>query len=151
MDKFIEAIANGNFEAILSLVTTLLSGGFGTALVVLATKFLHYKKSVKETVSEVNAKLVPEVEAIVEKLKKEVLDEMKADFKVIAESIALSTSDTSTSKIGVIENVSKIGVSKKVQEEAIKVVEEEVKAKEEKKEELNQVVKKLESNTLETL
>lgn len=151
MDKFIEAIANGNFEAILSLITTLLSSGFGTALVVLAGKFLKYKKSVKETVNEINSKLVPEVEIIVEKVKKEIIAEMEADFKVIAESIALSTSNTSTSKIGVIENVSKIGVSKKVQEEAIKVVEEEVKAKEEKKEELNQVVKKLESNTLETL
>lgn len=151
MDKFIEAIANGDFEAILSLITTLLSSGFGTALVVLAGKFLKYKKSVKETVNEINSKLVPEVEIIVEKVKKEIIAEMEADFKVIAESIALSTSNTSTSKIGVIENVSKIGVSKKVQEEAIKVVEEEVKAKEEKKEELNQVVKKLESNTLETL
>lgn len=151
MDKFIEAIANGDFEAILSLITTLLSSGFGTALVVLAGKFLKYKKSVKETVNEINSKLVPEVETIVEKVKKEIIAEMEADFKVIAESIALSTSNTSTSKIGVIENVSKIGVSKKVQEEAIKVVEEEVKAKEEKKEELNQVVKKLESNTLETL
>ena len=151
MDKFIEAIANGNFEAILSLVTAILSSGFGTALVIVATKFLHYKKSVKDTVSEVNAKLVPQIEEMMKNLKIEVIDEMKADFKVIAESIALSTSDTSSSKIGVIENVSKIGVSKQVQEKAIKVVEEEVKAKEEKKEELNQVVKKLEINTLETL
>ena len=138
MDKFIEAIANGNFEAILSLVTAILSSGFGTALVIVATKFLHYKKSVKDTVNEVNSKLVPQIEEMMKNLKIEVIDEMKADFKVIAESIALSTSDTSTSKIGVIENVSKIGVSKQVQEQAIKVVEEEVKANEEKKEELNQ-------------
>ena len=151
MDKFIEAIANGDFTAILSLVTTLLSGGFGAALVVLATKFLHYKKSVKDTVSEINAKLVPEIKGIVAEFKNEVIDELKADFKVIAESIALSTSDTSTSKIGVIENVSKIGVSKKVQEQAIKVVEEEIKAKEEKQEELTKAVERLESNTLETL
>lgn len=151
MDKFIEAIANGDFTAILSLATTLLSGGFGTALVVLATKFLHYKKSVKDTVGEINAKIVPEVRVIVSDFKKEVIEEMRADFKVIAESIALSTSNTSTSKIGVIENVSKIGVSKQVQEHAIKEVEEEVKAKEEKQEELKETVKKLESNTLETL
>lgn len=151
MDKFIEAIANGDFTAILSLVTTLLSSGFGTALVVLATKFLHYKKSVKETVNEVNAKLVPEMKEIVENFKTEVIDEMKADFKVIAESIALSISDTSASKIGLIENVSKIGLSKEVQEQALKVVEDEVKAKEEKIEELKQVVENLESNTLETL
>lgn len=151
MDKFIEAIANGDFTAILSLATTLLSSGFGTALVVLAGKFLKYKKSVKETVSEVNAKIVPEVRNIVNDLKKEVIDEMRADFKVIAESIALSTSNTSASKIGVIENVSKIGVSQQVQEQAIKVVEEEEKAKEEKQEELNRAVEKLESNTLETL
>lgn len=151
MDKFIEAIANGDFTAILSLVTTLLSSGFGTALVVLATKFLHYKKSVKETVDEVNAKLVPEMKEIVENFKTEIIDEMKADFKVIAESIALSISDTSASKIGLIENVSKIGLSKEVQEQALKVVEDEVKAKEEKIEELKQVVENLESNTLETL
>jgi hypothetical protein len=151
MDKFIEAIANGNFEAILALVTTLLSGGFGSALVVLATKFLNYKKSVKDTITEAKNKLVPEFKEIADKVKIEIIEEIKADFKVIAESIALSTSNDPVSKIGVIENVSKIGVSKQIQEKAIKVVEEEVKAKEEKKEELNKVVEKLEANTLETL
>lgn len=151
MDKFIEAIANGNFEAILSLITTLLSSGFGAALVVLATKFLHYKKSVKETVEQAKNKLVPEFKDIAEKVKVEIIEELKADFKVIAESIALSTSNDPNAKIGVIENVSKIGVSKQIQEQAIKVIEEEVATKEEKKEELNKVVKQLEVNTLETL
>lgn len=151
MDKWIEAIANGNFESILSLITTLLSGGFGTALVVIASKFLKYKKTVKETLAEVEKTLLPKVTELVYKVKGEIVDEVRADVKVIAESIALSTANDPVSKIGVIENVSKIGVSKKVQEQAIKVVEEEVKAKEEKKEELNKAVEKLEVNTLETL
>lgn len=151
MDKFIEAIANGDFSAILALVTTLLSGGFGTALLVVATNFLKYKKSVKDTVEEVNKKIVPEVKEIVDNLKEELFVEMKNDFKVIAESIALSVTNKEELKIGVIENVSKIGVSKKVKEETTKAVEEEIKAKEEKKEELNKAVETLEANTLETL
>ena len=151
MDKFIEAIANGDFSAILSLVTTILSGGFGTALIIIATNFLKYKKSVKEAIEEVNKKLVPEFENLVVKLKEDIVDEMKADFKVIAESIALSVTNKEELKIGVIENVSKIGVSKKVKEETVKAVKEEIKAKEEKKEELTKAVETLETNTLETL
>lgn len=151
MDKFIEAIANGNFEAILSLVTTLLSGGFGTALVVVATKFLNYKKSVKEAIKEAEESLIPQFKKIANDLKAKVVEEIKGDLKVIAESIALSTSNEPTSKIGVIENVSKIGVSKKVKEETTKAVEEEIKAKEEKKEELTKAVETLETNTLENL
>ena len=151
MDKFIEAIANGDFSAILSLVTTVLSGGFGTALIIVATNFLKYKKSVKEAIEEANKKLVPEFENLVVKLKEDIVDEMKADFKVIAESIALSVTNKEELKIGVIENVSKIGVSKKVKEETVKAVEEEIKAKEEKKEELTKAVETLETNTLETL
>ena len=151
MDKFIEAIANGDFSAILSLITTLLSGGFGTALLIVATNFLKYKKSVKDTVAEANAKIVPEVKEIASNLKEEIVEEMKADFKVIAESIALSVTNKEELKIGVIENVSKIGVSKKVKEETTKAVVEEIKAKEEKKEELNKAVETLETNTLENL
>lgn len=151
MDKFIEAIANGDFSAILTLATTLLSGGFGTALVVVAGNFLKYKKSVKDAVEEATKKLVPQFKEIVTNFKEEVVDEMKADFKVIAESIALSVTNKEELKIGVIENVSKIGVSKKVKEETKKAVEEEIKAKEEKKEELNKAVETLETNTLETL
>ena len=151
MDKWIEALANGNFEAVLALVTTLLSSGFGTILVIVATKFLNYKKSVSETMNELKSKILPEFEEIVYKVKNEIVEEVKGDFKVIAESIALSTDNDSTSKIAVIENVSKIGVSKKVKEKAIKAVEEEIATKEEKKEELNKVVKQLEVNTLTTL
>lgn len=151
MDKFIEAIANGDFSAILSLITTLLSGGFGTALLIVATNFLKYKKSVKDAVAEANAKIVPEVKEIVSNLKEEIVEEMKTDFKVIAESIALSVTNKEELKIGVIENVSKIGVSKKVKEETTKAVVEEIKAKEEKKEELNKAVETLETNTLENL
>lgn len=151
MDKFIEAIANGNFECILTLITTILSSGFGTALIILASKFLHYKKSVKETIDQAKEKLIPEVEKIAEKVKEEIVEEMKTDFKVIAESIALSVTNKEELKIGIIENVSKIGVSKKVKEETTKAVTEEIKAKEEKKEELNKAVETLETNTLENL
>ena len=151
MDKFIEAIANGDFSAVLALITTLLSGGFGTALVVLASNFLKYKKSVKDAVEEATEKLVPEFQKLVNTLKEDVVGEVKADLKVIAESIALSVTNKEELKIGVIENVSKIGVSKKVKEQSKKAVEEEIKAKEEKQEELNKAVETLETNTLETL
>lgn len=151
MDKFIEAIANGNFESILALITTLISGGFGTALVVIATKFLHYKKSVKETIVEMKKELLPEAKQLTEKLKTDIVGELRSDIKVLAESIALSTANDPTSKIAVIDNVSKIGVSKKVKEETTKAVVEEIKTKEEKKEELNKAVEALETNTLENL
>lgn len=151
MDKWIEAIANGDFSAILSLLTTLLSGGFGTALVVLAKKFLKYKSSVESVVNKAQEKLVPEFKKIVNDVKVEIVEEVRKDIKVIAESIALGTNNDPDSKIAVINNVSKIGVSKQVQEQAIKVVEEEVAVKEEKQEKLNNAINKLESNTIETL
>lgn len=151
MDKWIEALASGNFEAILALLTTLLSGGFGTALVFVATKFLNYKKSVKEAIAEAQAKLMPQAEKLANTIKKEIIDEMRADFKVIAESIALSTVDKEKTRLDVLENVSKIGVSKEVKEEVVKVVEEETKTKEEKKKVINKAVEKLENNTLLTL
>lgn len=151
MDKWIEAIANGDFSAILSLLTTLLSGGFGTALVVLASKFLKYKSSVESVVNKAQEKLVPEFKKIANDVKVEIVEEVRKDIKVIAESIALGTNNDPDSKIAVINNVSKIGVSKQVQEQAIKVVEEEVAVKEEKQEKLNNAINKLESNTIETL
>lgn len=151
MDKWIEAIANGDFSAILSLLTTLLSGGFGTALVVLASKFLKYKSSVESVVNKAQEKLVPEFKKIANDVKVEIVEEVRKDIKVIAESIALGTNNDPDSKIAVINNVSKIGVSKQIQEQAIKVVEEEVAVKEEKQEKLNNAINKLESNTIETL
>ena len=73
------------------------------------------------------------------------------DLKVLAESVALSVANNPESKLAIVENVSKIGISKEVKKEVVKVIEEEVQAKEEQKKEIEKVVEKLESNMIETL
>ena len=151
MVNFIEQIANADFSAILTLVTTLLSGGFGVALTVIANKFLKYKKSVNEIVNKIEDKVVPVIEDVVNKAKAEIVDEITKDFKVLAESMALSVANNPESKLAIVENVSKIGISKEIKKEVVKVIEEEVQTKEEKKQEIAKVVEKLESNMIETL
>lgn len=151
MANFIEAIANADFNAILTLITTFLSTGFGIALTTLAYKFLKYKKSVSEIVDKTKENVVPSVKEIVEQVKVEIIDELRADFKVVAESIALSVANDSKSKLAIVENISKIGASKEITDTVVKVVEQEVQAKEEQKKEIEQVINKLENNNLETL
>lgn len=151
MVNFIEQIANGDFSAILTVLTTTLSGGFGVALTVIANKMLKYKKSANDIAKEVEDKIVPVVEKVVGKLKTEIIEEVTKDFKVLAESMALSVSNNPESKLAIIENISKIGISKEVKTEVVKVIEEEIQAKEEQKKEIEKVVEKLESNMIETL
>lgn len=151
MVKFIEQIANGDFSAITTLITLILSGSFGTILTTLAIKFLKYKKSVNDITSSVKNEVVPVVSDNFKKMKKEIVEEFRKDFKVIAESIALIVSNNPDSKIAVVENISKIGISQEVKEEVIKEIEEEVKSKEEQKKEIAKVVETLESNKIETL
>lgn len=151
MVNFIEQIANADFSAILTLITTALSGGFGVALTIVANKLLKYKKSAHDIAKEVEDKVVPVVEEVVDKIKVEIIDELTKDFKVLAESVALSVANNPESKLAIVENVSKIGISKEVKKEVVKVIEEEVQAKEEQKKEIEKVVEKLESNMIETL
>lgn len=151
MVNFIEQIANGDFSAITTALTVLFTGGFGTALTALAVKFLKYKKSAQDITKEVKEEVVPAIKNNFDKMKKEIIEEVTKDFKVIAESIALLVANNPESKLAVVENISKIGISKEVKEEVVKVIEEEVQAKEEQKQEIAKVVEKLESNMIETL
>lgn len=151
MVNFIEQIANGDFSAITTALTVLFTGGFGTALTVVASKFLKYKKTANDIVKDVEKKVIPVIENSISKFKAEVVDELTKDFKVIAESLALSVNSDSKSKLALVENISKIGISKEVKEEVVKIIEEEVHAKEEQKQEIAKVVEKLESNMIETL
>lgn len=151
MVNFIEAIANADFNAILTLITTFLTSGFGIALTIVANKFLKYKKSVSEIVDKTKENVVPSVKEIVEQVKVEIIDELRADFKVVAESIALSVANDSKSKLAVVENISKIGASKEITDTVVKVIEKQEIAKEEQKKEIEQVITKLENNNLETL
>lgn len=151
MAKFIEAIANADFNAILTLITTFLTSGFGIALTIVANKFLKYKKSVSEIADKTKENVVPSVKEIIEQVKVEIIDELRADFKVVAESIALSVANDSKSKLAVVENISKIGASKEITDSVVKVVEQEVQTKEEQKKEIEKVITKLENNNLETL
>lgn len=151
MANFIEAIANADFNAILTLITTLLTSGFGAALTIVANKFLKYKKSVSEIVDKTKENIVPSVKEIVEQVKVEIIDELRADFKVVAESIALIVANDSKSKLAVVENISKIGASKEITDSVVEVVEQQEIAKEEQKKEIEQVITKLENNNLETL
>lgn len=151
MDKFIEQIANGDFSALLSLITTLFAGGFGTALTIIAGKFAKYKASVNELVGKVEDKVIPAVKETINDAKNGIVEDLRKDIKVLAESMALMLNKDADSKLAIVNNISKIGVS----EETLKVVEETVKeeviAKEEKKEKLKKAVKELENNSIETL
>lgn len=151
MVNFIEQIANGDFSAILILVTTLSTTGFGTALVGLAVKFLKYKKTTHDIVKEVKKEVIPVIDEAVAKMEERIIGEIRKDSQILAESMALSVANNPESKIAIVENVSKIGISKEVKEEVVKVIEEEVQAKEEQKQEIAKVVEKLESNMIETL
>lgn len=151
MVNFIEQIANADFSAILTLITTALSGGFGVALTIVANKLLKYKKSAQDITKGVKEEVVPAIKNNFDKMKKEIIEEVTKDFKVIAESIALLVANNPESKLAVVENISKIGISKEVKEEVVKVIEEEVQTKEEQKKEIEKVVEKLESNMIETL
>lgn len=155
MDKFIEAIVSGNFEAIYTLLSSMFNVGIGTALIFVARRFLKYKKSVEEvatkTEEKVNDVLVPTVKELGAEIKVEILDELRADVKILAESMALLTNNDPNSKIAIINNVSKIGASKEVVEIATTNVEEEVKAEEEHQEAIKETIQALEENKIETL
>ena len=151
MTSWIEAIAAGDLQAILALFTTFLSTGFGTALVVLATNFLKYKKSTEEVIAKLEKKLLPAVREIVGDVKKEIVDEIREDIKIVAESVAVSVNNDTASKIAVIDNVAKLGAKKEVLATSKAKVEEEIAKEEAKKEETKQVIEKLENNKIETL
>lgn len=151
MVNLIEAIANGDFAAIGLIISTLGNTAFGIVCTILANKYLKYKKSVSEIVDKTKENVVPSVKEIVEQVKVDIIDELRADFKVVAESIALIVANDSKSKLAVVENISKIGASKEITDTVVKVVEQEVQAKEEQKKEIEQVITKLENNNLETL
>ena len=151
MTSWIEAIAAGDLQAILALFTTFLSTGFGTALVVLATNFLKYKKSTEEVIAKLEKKLLPAFKEIANDVKVEIVEEIREDLKVVAESVAVSVNQDADSKIVVIENVAKLGVKKEVIAKSKAKVEEEIAKEEAKKEETKQVIDKLENNKIETL
>ena len=148
MVEFIEAIAHGDFSAILSLVTTILAGGFGTALTIIAGKFVKYKASVEQIVKKVKDEVIPVVKETLNDAEERILNEVRKDSKVLLESLALLMAND---KQGVIKNISAIGVSKEVVEKVEEVVHEEEIAKEEQKKEIEKVVATLESNLIETL
>ena len=101
--------------------------------------------------NNVKEEVVPVIGENFTKFKKEIIDEVTKDFKVLAESMALIVANNPESKLALIENISKIGISKEIKEEVVKVIEEEVQTKEEQKKEIAKVVEKLESNMIETL
>lgn len=151
MDEFIQMVASGNWEAIINLLFGGVSVTFGTILTIVSTKFLNYKKSVESVANKVSKDLIPEYKKVAEQIKEEIVDELREDLKVIAESIALSTSKDAEAKIAVVNNVSKIGVEKKVTDKIVKEIKQEVANEEIKKEELVKAVQELEANSVETL
>lgn len=151
MVSWIEAIASGDWNAILGLLTASGTLGFGSICVAIATKFLKYKKSTEEVIAKLESKLLPAVREIAKDVKAEIVDEIREDLKVVAESVAVSVNQDADSKIVVIENVAKLGVKKEVIAKSKAKVEEEIAKEEAKKEETKQVIDKLENNKIETL
>jgi hypothetical protein len=151
MVSWIEAIASGDWNAILGLLTASGTLGFGSICVAIATKFLKYKKSTEEVIAKLESKLLPAVREIAKDVKAEIVDEIREDLKVVAESVAVSVNQDADSKIVVIENVAKLGVKKEVIAKSKAKVEEEIAKEEAKKEETKQVIEKLENNKIETL
>ena len=151
MVSWIEAIASGDWTAILGLLTASGTLGFGGICVAIATKFLKYKKSTEEVIAKLEKKLLPAFKEIANDVKVEIVEEIREDLKVVAESVAVSVNQDADSKIVVIENVAKLGVKKEVIAKSKAKVEEEIAKEEAKKEETKQVIDKLENNKIETL
>ena len=151
MISWIEAIASGDWNAILGLLTASGTLGFGSICVIIANKFLKYKKSTEEVIAKLEKRLIPVVKEIANDVKVEIVNEIREDIKVVAESVAISVNNDTNSKIAVIENVSKLGAKKEVLEASKSKVEEEIAKEEAKKEETKQVIDKLENNKIETL
>ena len=151
MVSWIEAIASGDWTAILGLLTASGTLGFGSICVAIATKFLKYKKSTEEVIAKLEKKLLPAFKEIANDVKVEIVEEIREDLKVVAESVAVSVNQDADSKIVVIENVAKLGVKKEVIAKSKAKVEEEIAKEEIKKEETKQVIEKLENNKIETL
>lgn len=151
MVSWIEAIASGDWTAILGLLTASGTLGFGSICVAIAAKFLKYKKSTEEVIAKLEKKLLPAFKEIANDVKVEIVEEIREDLKVVAESVAVSVNQDADSKIVVIENVAKLGVKKEVIAKSKAKVEEEIAKEEAKKEETKQVIDKLENNKIETL
>lgn len=151
MVSWIEAIASGDWTAILGLLTASGTLGFGSICIAIATKFLKYKKSTEEVIAKLEKKLLPAFKEIANDVKVEIVEEIREDLKVVAESVAVSVNQDADSKIVVIENVAKLGVKKEVIAKSKAKVEEEIAKEEAKKEETKQVIEKLENNKIETL
>jgi hypothetical protein len=151
MVSWIEAIASGDWNAILGLLTASGTLGFGSICVIIANKFLKYKKSTEEVIAKLEKKLLPAFKEIANDVKVEIVEEIREDLKVVAESVAVSVNQDADSKIVVIENVAKLGVKKEVIAKSKAKVEEEIAREEAKKEEAKQVIDKLENNKIETL
>lgn len=159
MNEWFEAIARGDFSAILNLVTTVMAGGFGTALTIIFSKFVKYKMEVTKIVSSLEDKLSKEMKDVVvpaiqkshEEFKSEVVDSLRNDLKVVAESIALSANNDASSRLAMIENISKIGISEEVKEQAVAQVYEETAKEEEHQEQIQATIEHLENNSLEKI
>ena len=151
MVSWIEAIASGDWNAILGLLTASGTLGFGSICVIIANKFLKYKKSTEEVIAKLEKKLLPAFREIASDVKKEIVDEIREDIKIVAESVAVSVNNDTASKIAVIDNVAKLGAKKEILATSKAKVEEEIAKEEAKKEETKQVIEKLENNKIETL
>ena len=157
MDQFLQAIANGDVTAIVSMISTFLSCGFGAALVGI---FAKYKKYKTYTTSQIKDEIVKTLQPYVAEVVKQVsessvapiinnLQKITLNDKVLAESIALMMANKVEA---VVNNISKIeDVSKEVIIQVNEKIAEQKAEEEAHQEVINQAIKTLEETKIDTL
>lgn len=150
MDELLQAIASGDIQTIISLISTFFSCGFGAALVAIFLKYKKFKSySADQMANEISLMVRKREEEIVNKAVEESnkailnnLDTIAKNQKTIAESLALTLTKDSKA---VINNISKIeNIDKDIVADVQASIDEEDKEAAAKQEEINNAIQSLE-------
>jgi hypothetical protein len=139
---------NLSAEKIAIFAQFLVSGGALTWAVGIYSKFKTQSVKTPEQIStQVNASVKTSVkESLQNSLNpiKDQVEQIKAQNKVLAESLALLASNTPESRIALLNNISKIDSNNAIVEQATHAVEQEIKAEEEQEKKVEEAIAELE-------
>lgn len=139
---------NLSAEKIALFAQFLVSGGALTWAVGIYNKFKTQTVKTPEQIStQVNASVKTSVkESLQNSLNplKEQVEQIKAQNKVLAESLALLASNTPESRIALLNNISKIDSNNEIVEQATQAVEQEIKAEAEQEKKVEDAIAALE-------
>lgn len=122
----------------------LVSGGALTWAVGIYNKFKTQAVQTPKSIStEVNANIKQSLAGSIDPLKEQ-MEQLKAQNKVLAESLALLASNTPESRLALLNNISKIDNTSTIVEQATQAVSDEIAAEKEQEQKIEEAIAELE-------